>query len=104
MRVTKSGQSFTKIGVPQKFKVGQLIRSTNYGSRIALIVGYYNWKGLRCMVVQRYAQTDDPNYKFWNPLPYLTTKGIGGSSWECVREVHKKPDTVQPPCAFTTDA
>lgn len=41
MRTSRSGRKFTRRGVKQKIKVGVLLRSVGYGSRIVEVMGKY---------------------------------------------------------------
>lgn len=99
IKKSASGRKFTSVGVPQKFMVGQLIRSKAMGSRIRRIVGVFRGParfsdGTSYAVTERVCDTSmsaADNERVYSVGPKITGPvDIIPMYWRCVKEITTK--------------
>lgn len=113
MRKSKSGLKFTRVGVDQTIKVGSLLRSVGYGSRIVRVLGFWTGVGpsgngkMKYLILTHHANTswieeqvnstrhrEQSQYRYWRDPKggrhFTPTKNLFinyGYGWEVVKEV-----------------
>lgn len=99
---SKSGRTFSQVGIEQKIEVGVLLRSRAYGSRIVVVLGKWesfwvmkHWANTAWLWHTEHQRWYTPKSRrrkwevYHNPTEWAKPFLNNGSGWQVVREITK---------------